>query len=274
MAARSTPVAVGPLLKALAEWPYPAEYAAMEKALAILVAWTPDGGAEAFAGGVSHPAAPELDQCHRDVLTALLAADPAGQEAATARVADNLVAELGQAEHEEHATRIGELLTWLGPPGAESILTALAGDSPSPAVVRAAGLLRDARAVEPLVALLGATDAATRSEAAVALGRLNDTRAVQALIGATQDSEQEVRDAASEALNTMGMAAVIIGVASVLRETVREQLASADPRAPAPPLPAGTTDDAAPASEEPPSAPPTWTQEVLTRLLRRAGGQA
>jgi HEAT repeat protein len=115
----------------------------------------------------------------------------------------------------------------------------------------------------------------TRSEAATALGHLNDTRAVQALIGATQDSEQTVRDAASEALNAMGMAAVIIGVASVLRETVREQLAAAaDSGVVAQPLPAGTEDNAPPAPDEPVPPPPTWTQEVLTRLLRRAGGQA
>ncbi len=275
MAARESPVAVGPLLKALAEWPYPDEYAAMEKALAILVRWAPEGGADAFAQGVSHPNAPELDRCHRDVLVALLAADPVGEEDATARVAEKLAGELGQAEDEEHAARIGELLMWLGPAAADSIVTALSGDAPSPAAVRSAGRLRDARAVEPLVALLGAPDVDTRSEAATALGHLNDTRAVQALIGATQDSEQTVRDAASEALNAMGMAAVIIGVASVLRETVREQLAAAADSAPAAqPLPAGTEDNTPPAPDEAPAAPPTWTQEVLTRLLRRAGGQA
>jgi HEAT repeat protein len=275
MAARERPVAVGPLLKVLAEWPYPAEYAAMEKALAILVRWAPDGGAEAFAQGVSHPAAPDLDRCHHDVLLALLAADPTGEEAATARVADKLVAELAEAEDEAHAARIGELLMWLGPAAADSIVTALSADTPSPAAVRASGRLRDARAVEPLVALLGAPEVETRSEAATALGHLNDTRAVQALIGATQDSEQTVRDAASEALNAMGMAAVIIGVASVLRETVREQLAAAaDSGVVAQPLPAGTEDKTPPATDEPVPPPPTWTQEVLTRLLRRAGGQA
>jgi HEAT repeat protein len=279
MAARSSPVAVGPLLGALAEWPYPAEYAAMEKALEILVRWAPEGGAEGFVQGISHPAAPELDKCHRDVLTALVAADPRGEEAAAARIADNLAGQLAESEGEEHAARIGELLAWLGPPAGDSILTALAGDSPSPGVVRLAGQLRDARAVDRLVALLGASDAATRAEAAAALGHLNDTRAVQALIGATQDPEQEVRDAASDALDEMGIAAVIIGVASVLRETVREQLAAgADPTA-ATPLPAASSDHAPPAEPLPPAdalpaAPPTWTQEVLTRLLRRAGKQA
>jgi len=64
----------------------------------------------------------------------------------------------------------------------------------------------------------------------------------------------------------------------VLRETVREQLAAAgDSGVPAQPLLAGTEDNApppAPDESSPPPPPSTWTQEVLTRLLRRAGGQA
>jgi len=142
--------------------------------------------------------------------------------------------------------------------------------------------LRDARAVEPLVALLGSAETEVRAAAATALGRLNDTRAVQALLSATQDPQQDVRDAASEALNGMGMAAVMVVVASVMRDAVREQLAaSGDPGDAPKQVASGVVDntlpapDAATPSATPPPGghPPTWAQEVLGRLLRRTGGQ-
>jgi HEAT repeat protein len=129
------------------------------------------------------------------------------------------------------------------------------------------------------VTLLGAAEAPVRAAAASALGRLNDTRAAQALLVATQDGEQEVRDRASEALNSMGMAAVIVVVAGVMRDAVREQLAEAGdesgrvtPAAVEHSLPAPDTTPT-PGSPPPAGRPPTWTQEVLGRLLRRAGGQ-
>jgi HEAT repeat protein len=121
-----------------------------------------------------------------------------------------------------------------------------------------------------------------RAAAATALGRLNDTRAVQALLSATQDPQQSVRDAASEALNGMGMAAVMVVVASVMRDAVREQLAATGEAGDAPKqVASGIVDSTLPAPEAatgstpPPTAahPPTWAQEVLGRLLRRTGGQ-
>ena len=136
-------------------------------------------------------------------------------------------AELAQPASGERAARAEKLLGWLGAPGAETVLGALESNRASAAVVRAAAALRDARAVEPLVNLLGAQEPEVRAAAATALGRLNDTRAVQALVASTQDPEQEVRDAASEALNGMGMAAVIVVVASVMRDAVRERARTA-----------------------------------------------
>ena len=223
IAARTSPIAVWPLLRAVAEWPYEAEYAAIERAFSILVAWAPERGGEALARGLSNPAAAPLDRRHRDALAALVVADPRGEERATAAVADELVGQLDRAD-DAQTDRAEEMLTWLGPAAADSVLGALDGDEPSTTVIRVAGGLRDARAVDPLVGLLGSSDPEIRAEAASALGYLNDTRAVQALIGATQDPDHDVRDSASEALNTMGVAAVIIGVASVMREAVREQL--------------------------------------------------
>lgn len=278
MEPRTGPIAVWPLLRAVAEWPYETEYGAIEKAFSILVRWAPERGAEALARGLSHPGAARLDRRHRDALLALVAADPRGQEQAQSMVADELVKQLSEAD-EAQSDRAEEMLTWLGPAASDSVLRGLDSDGDGAALIRVAGVLRDARAVEPLVARLGAPDPEVRGEAATALGFLNDTRSVQALIGATQDPDQDVRDAASEALNTMGVAAVIIGVASAMRETVREQLAAAgEAMDGSDELPTAAVENSLPAAEDVPPLSarenaPTWTQEVLARLLKRAGGQ-
>ena len=275
------PTAVERLLQGLVTWPYPADYSALEQGISILVEWAPEGLAENFARRIVDPDAPELDERHEDTLAALLTADPRGPVAAE-KVADQLVGELEQPASTERAARAEQVLGWLGRPGAERVLGALEGDTANAAVVRAAAALRDARAVEPLVALLAATDTDVRAAAATALGRLNDTRAVQALLSSTQDPEQSVRDAASEALNGMGMAAVMVVVASVMRDAVREQLAAATAEGGEAPkqVASGVVDSTlppppnGPAASAPPSAhPPTWAQEVLGRLRRRTGGQ-
>jgi HEAT repeat protein len=278
LAARPSPIAVWPLLRAVAEWPYETEYAAIEKAFSTLIRWAPERAPEALARGLSYPAASQLDRRHREALTALLEADPRGQDRAAEAVAQELVGQL-DPEDAAQTERAEEMLTWVGPAAADNVLGALDGDNPSPAAIRMAGVLRDARAVEPLVRLLGSTEPAVRSEAASSLGDLNDTRAVQFLMSATQDPDAEVRDRAAEALNTMGVAAVIAGVASVMRETIREQIAAAvegDPNA-LEGVASAAVDKSLPAPEEPldatPGHPPTWTQEVLARLLKRVGGQ-
>ena len=274
------PAGVERLLQGVVSWPFPADYSALEQAIAILVDWAPEGLAADFAGRVLDPDAPELDDRHEDTLAALLAADPRGPEAAT-KLADEIVVELRQPASTDRAARAERLLGWLGRPGADSVVRALEGDGVSPALVRAASALRDARAVEPLIRLLSTGDTELRAAAAAALGKLNDTRAVQALLAATQDPEQEVRDAASEALNGMGMAAVIVVVAGVMQDAVREQLAAAaaDTTDPARQVAAAGENDVpaaaatpTPAPAAPAAPPPTWAQEVLGRLLKRAGG--
>jgi HEAT repeat protein len=267
------PAAVDRLLHGVVMWPFPSDYSALEQVIGILVDWAPEGLAEDLVDRLLQPDAPPLDERHEDAFAALLSADPRG-EAANTRVAEKLVGELAQPASGARAERAEEMMRWLGATGAEGVLRTLEGERASVPLVRAAAALRDARAVEPLVTLLGTGDADVRAAAASALGRLNDTRAAQALLTATQDPEQDVRDSASEALNGMGMAAVIVVVAGVMRDAVREQLARGEGEAePAQELPA-----AAPGSNAPPAAPPphppTRTQEMLTRLLKRAGGQS
>jgi HEAT repeat protein len=267
------PTAVDRLLNGLVSWPFPGDYAALEQAIGILIDWAPFGLAEDFVRRLLEADAPELDERHEDTLAALLAADPRGPEAATA-VSEQLVGELAQPALGGRAERAEQLLRWLGAPGVENVVSTLESGRASAPLVRAAAALRDARAVEPLVTLLGTGDADVRAAAATALGRLNDTRAVQALLSATQDPEQAVRDAASEALNGMGMAAVIVVVAGVMRDAVREALESAErPSEVAQQLPAATADPNPETPPPPPAPPPTWTQEVLARLFKRAGGQ-
>jgi len=273
------PTAKDRLLSGLVSWPFPGDYSALEQTVGILVDWAPEGLAEDFAVRLLDPEAPDLDDRHEDALAALLSADPRGQVAA-AKLAERLVGELTRPASGARAARAEKLLGCVGAPGAEAVLSALEPTRASAAVVRAAAAMRDARAVEPLVNLLSAQGLEVRAAAATALGRLNDTRAVQSLVASTQDPEQDVRDAASDALNRMGMAAVIVVVANVMRDAVREQLGSGEGAADAEKqVGSGATENSlqppglSPPSATDPARPPTWTQEVLGRLLRRAGGQ-
>jgi HEAT repeat protein len=73
------------------------------------------------------------------------------------------------------------------------------------AAVRALGALGDARAVEPLVAILeGGGDSLLRQAAAEALGALGDARAVEPLTAALRDAVRAVRRAAAAALGRCG----------------------------------------------------------------------
>ena len=62
----------------------------------------------------------------------------------------------------------------------------------------------DPRAVEPLIALLGAKDASVRMAAAWTLREIGDARAVEALVPLLRDSDSHVREAAQEALEKIG----------------------------------------------------------------------
>jgi hypothetical protein len=70
----------------------------------------------------------------------------------------------------------------------------------------------------------------------------------------------------------MGVGAVIVGVATVMRETMRELSAGDAPAAPAPEQLSPTAGNSLPPEEAQPQAPPTWAQEALARLLKRTGG--
>jgi len=68
----------------------------------------------------------------------------------------------------------------------------------------ALGLLKDARAVVPLIQALGDRKERVRCSAAEALGELGDARAIEPLIQVIGDGAKEVRLAAAEALSQLG----------------------------------------------------------------------
>ena len=67
----------------------------------------------------------------------------------------------------------------------------------------ALGMLRDARAVEPLITVLADPERMSVA-AAYALGRLGDARALDPLIAALRDGSEDVREAAADALGNLG----------------------------------------------------------------------
>ena len=265
---RKNPVAVDALLDGVVNWPYPEGYDALETTVATLVGWAPPGIAQHYARKLLAPDAPELDERHQDTLGALTGADPAGEVAET-ELADYLVAQLDEPGGTARVARIQRLLIWLGPVAVDSVVRKIDSGAGSAPVILTAGALRDARAVEPLVAMIGAPEAARRGAAATALGQLGDTRSVNALIAATQDPDHNVRASALQALNTMGVAAVIVGVASVVRETLTEQLEAGVGAEVPEQLTPGMANSLPPAESQ---VAQTWAQEALGRLLKRMGG--
>jgi HEAT repeat protein len=270
------------------------------RALDVLVEWRNYGTVDALVERLLEPAAPELDEKHREALDRLLDSDVRAVPARES-VADRLVMELrGDSRGDRTEASAHRILSWLGPAAVEKVLLALDDERAAPALVRAAGRLGDARAVGPVVRGLSHSDAEMREAAAVAARMLNHTRAVPALLTATQDDEQAVRDAASAALDRMGTAAVIAGLAAVVSargllgvqgseidglagEELRDgdgaqelEEADAGPVADAEPITNGNeaaTTEAASASNAAPAAAPATPTPAATPPYRPPGGR-
>jgi HEAT repeat protein len=106
----------------------------------------------------------------------------------------------------ERRTAAAEALAALGPPAVPALVVALRDPD---AGVRAGaayalGKIGDARAVEPIMALVEDRDPSLRSVAARALGRLRDSRAVTALTRALEDGHVNVRLQAAGSLREIG----------------------------------------------------------------------
>lgn len=187
-----------------------------ERAFELLASYGLEGAAELFADRLVEGSTVPLDDRHRAELLRLIEMDPR-REIARQAVAERVIAYLGAPTDERTSARVETVLGWLGPPVAGRVLAELEDERDRPELVRAAGLLGDARAVEPIIRGLGSGDPTMRWSAARAAGTLNHTRVVPALLSATQDDEQIVRDAASAALDRMGTAAVLAGLATLMQ---------------------------------------------------------
>jgi hypothetical protein len=185
-----------------------------DRALELLTGWRLEGVAEFFVERLFQPDSPPVEDRHVESFDRILAADPRGA-AAQPPVAEAVIAVLERSPDERAQAGAEWLLGRLGPPAVEAVLEALSDGRAHPALLRAAGLLGDVRAVEPLVGRLDSADPEIRQAAAVAVGSLSHTAAVPALVDATQDPERSVRDAAIAALDRMGTAAVIVGLVTV-----------------------------------------------------------
>ncbi|MDW8325427.1 MAG: HEAT repeat domain-containing protein, partial [Anaerolineales bacterium] len=80
------------------------------------------------------------------------------------------------------------------------------------------GEIKDARAVEPLVAALGDAEAGMRRWAAWALGEIKDARAVEPLVAALDDADEDVRWSAALALGNIGDPRALPALERVARE--------------------------------------------------------
>lgn len=157
-----------------------------------------------------------LEERHWRALEALLAAD-ARALGATAAVLEAALASLESTE-DGAPGRAEQILEWCGHAAADRLRRELEVDpSPPLAIVRAAGATGDQGAVEPLARLLGHVDPELREAAAAALGRIRDPAGVEPLLHATRDEILEVRVAALGALDSMGVAAVAVGLAALTR---------------------------------------------------------
>lgn len=243
------PFAVDELLDRVLTWGEPPEDEVSKRALATVAGWRVEGLAERLSERVITADGRAAESHHRVALRTLLETDPRGVPSAAAAVAGRAIVALDPATDARRRERAEQVLTWVVADAPAPLLAALGDADARPAVARAAAVARDARAVEPLVRCLREGDAELRSAAAIGLGGLNDTRAVPALVAATQDTEQSVRDAATTALNSMGMAAVIVGVGTLIQNS-NSQLAPGQEPSPAP-LGGG------------------WAGEVVARLLSR-----
>jgi HEAT repeat protein len=95
------------------------------------------------------------------------------------------------------------------------------------AAAGALGDIGDARALDPLVAVLQDPDPLVRAVAASALGRIGDARALDPLVAVLQDPDPSVRQAAVHALGKMGDARAVKPLTKVLKDHSHEVQQSA-----------------------------------------------
>jgi len=245
-----SPGAATALIFALVDWPEGHDSELRAEAGRGLATMDASGLPEAYAARLLESGRSEATPFDRQVLEALLEADVRGRDARPVLI-DFLISRLDVPRGDRDTTVEG-MLEWLAADSVEALLGCLNGGRTRIAAARLLGASRDARAVEPLVALLADPDPEARATAALSLGQLRHAGAVEALLAATRDSEYDVRDAAMSALDSMGAAAVTVGLAAM----VEPGSAQLPPSPPPDGDPARSHDQALP-----------WAERMLSRLL-------
>lgn len=120
-------------------------------------------------------------------------------------------------EREDVSERAEDVLELLAPESVDALMAELKADAAPERAAAVLGRIKDARALDSLVAALRHGDPRVRAESCTALGELRDPAASEPLLAATRDSEHLVRAAAGAALDRIGTAAVAVSVASLLR---------------------------------------------------------
>jgi HEAT repeat protein len=168
-----------------------------------------------------------IEEDDAGLLNLLLDGDE-GTEAAN-DVVEALLAALAD-ESNAVADRAEELLALIAPLSTEHVIAELkAGPAPRRAA-RVLADIKDTRALEPLIESLLHPDAGVRAHSAAALGELRDPAAVEPLIRATRDPDHRVRAEAGSALDCLGMVALVVGVATLVRPTLPEAVPGVESR--------------------------------------------
>ncbi len=128
--------------------------------------------------------------------------------------------------------RAADLLVSLAPASTPAVVERLSAQSAPPGVPWVLGRIADPRTAEVLVDGLEHENARVRAECAAGLAEIGDPIAVGPLVRATRDPDPAVRTQAASALDEFGTAAVVVGVAELLRPLVLEaaQTQQAKPR--------------------------------------------
>jgi hypothetical protein len=141
--------------------------------------------------------------------------------------ANQLARRIGVAGEPERELVLQTMVA-MGDVAVAPLLSALSDPARQRLAVRALGQLRDPRAVEPLIGLLSAGDAALRADVARALGSIRHPCGLDGLVRASGDSDAAVRDAAIEALDHMRGAVLGLLVAGGRPDPELEHLPPAD----------------------------------------------
>jgi HEAT repeat protein len=123
--------------------------------------------------------------------------------------------------------RAAELLVWLAPGSVEALVGEMEKGSNPAMAAYVLGSIGDPRTLPALVDGLRHAHPRVRRESACALAELQDPAAVKPLLRATRDPDHAVRTQAGMALDGLGSAAVIVGVAALMRPLVEEAVRTA-----------------------------------------------